>query len=243
MININFFKRNIFLIIFFIISFIYGYSIINKIDSQIYFFKPFIILSILIHYVLRASKINTVFLVGLSFAFCGDLLFNIVTPETIIIAMGCFLIFNLVLMLIATERVGVLSARKLLITTVPFLILFLLVLHFFFDNIGNMQILIITYGAIVVLLGSFSLNTYLKNRDNESLLFFIGSLFFVVASVSKGLKEFSFSYSEFYINITNIISYVLSIFFFSQSLILNKADKPSIITPKQFITDEDVYMH
>lgn len=219
----NFLRSNVFLILFFVISAIYGYGIVNDKVSLIYLFKPFITISLIIYYLKEVKNINSIFLIALVFAFLGDLLFNIITYNTALLAMGSFLIFNLLLMVIASERVGVIKARKLFLAVIPFAVLFVVILNMFFKNAGDMTVLINIYGFIVVLMCAFSLNTFLKIRDKESLYFLLGALFFITASVSKGLKEFSGSSADFYIKLVNISGYALSLFFFCQSLILSKA--------------------
>lgn len=217
---VNFIKQHIFLILFFLVSILYGYGLVYNVISYIYLYKPFVIIFLILYYFSKSKKYNLLFLIGLGFAFVGDLFYNLNTFDTNLIAMSCFLVFNLVLTIIAAERAGVIKTTKLLLSMLPFIFIFVYVVYKFFSNAGDMMLLIGVYGFIVVLLCSFSLNTLVKRRDVSSLLFFLAALLFVVSSVCEGLEHFSNPHITFFIDLLNITSYILSLFFFSVALIL-----------------------
>lgn len=227
-------KDNFFLILFLIVSLTYAYGIANELDSIIYFYKPFIVSSITAHYVINTNQINKVFLFALVAALLGDLFFNIITEHFFILAMTSFLVFNLLLMILAAEKAGEISVRFLLISTIPFIFILAFVLRNYLNNVGNISILLTIFGSVVVLLGAFSSYAYFKKRNRTTLYFLLGSLAFVIATVSKGLKQFTFMY-DYDVRLINTIAYTFSLFFFCRAMVIEQ-----VVTEKKAISQESI---
>lgn len=214
-------KNNIFLLFFFVVSVIYGYGIANEYNTIIYFYKPFIVLSITVHYLINAKELNKRFLTALVCALLGDVLFNITTPQFFILAMSSFLAFILLLMTLAAETSGEINLKVLSLTTVPFILILTYVLYNYLNKVGSMSLLLVIFGVIVVLLSAFSTHAYYKRRDYTTLYFFLGALAFVLASISKGLKQFALV-SDVDIRLMNTICYVLSLFLFTKAMAIRE---------------------
>lgn len=226
------FKNNIFLLMFCMVSVAYGYGIAYNLNSIIYFFKPFIVLSIALHYIVNTKWLNKRFLTALIFALLGDVLFNITTPQFFIFAMSSFLIFILLLMTIAAEKSGEINFKPLLLATIPFVLILTYVLKKYLNDVGSISILLAVFGVIVVVLSAFSTHAYYKKRDITTLYFFLGTLAFILASISKGLKQFALV-SDVNIKLMNTLCYVISLFLFSRAMIVDEkvstqTEKPTL---------------
>lgn len=219
---INHLKKYIFLLLFFLVSVMYAYGITNELNSIIYFYKPFIVLTLTLHYIVNTPEINKTFLFALVFALLGDVFFNIITEEFFMLAMSSFMIFNLLLMVIAANKSGEISVRFLLVSTIPFVLVLAYVLINYLNNVGSISLLIAVFGITVVLLGAFSSYAYFKKRNRSTLFFFLGSLAFVITTISKGLKQFTLMY-DYDVRLMNTICYVLSLFFFCHAMVIKES--------------------
>lgn len=215
----NHFKKHIFLLLFFVVSVMYAYGIANELNSIIYLYKPFLVLTLTLHYVTNTPEINKTFLFALVFALLGDVFFNIITEEFFMLAMSSFMIFNLLLIIIAANKAGEISVRFLLVSTIPFVLILAYVLMNYLNNVGSISLLIAIFGFIVVLLGAFSSYAYFKKRNRSTLFFFLGSLAFVITTISKGLKQFTLMY-DYDVRLMNTVCYVLSLFFFCHAMVI-----------------------
>lgn len=214
-------KNNIFLLLFFLVSVAYTYGVVNNLNSIIYLFKPFIVLSLAIYYVSNAYKINKTFLVALVFALLGDVCFNILTEQFFILAMSSFMVFNLLLLTIAANKAGIIRFKFVLMFTVPFILIFGYLLKNYLNDVGVISLLILIFGLIVILLGAFSSYAYFKNKNRATLFLFLGALAFAITSISKGLKQFTFI-DDYDVKLINTSCYVISLFLFCQAMIVKE---------------------
>lgn len=201
-------------------AFGYGYSMVTGCKPYQYFLKPFIVPSLLIHYLINSEKKNAYYITALFFALLGDLLFNIVTPNAFVYALGSFLIFNLFIMIIVTEQAGEIRLNLLLLNMTPFLLLFFIINYFLMENVGAMIVLLSIYGIMLVLLCTFCLYYLIRTKSKIALYFFLGSMFFVAAGLTKVLKDYFGVTAE--LRAMNNISYTLSLFFYYRAMVSKK---------------------
>lgn len=227
-----FLKKNILLIIFFIISLWYGYSnIAGELGSQ-YLLKPFMVSSLLIHYLVTAKKPNVFFMSALIFALLGDLFFNIITDEAFMFGMASFLVFNLFMMIVVADRAGEIQISNLFLAMIPFLLILFIVIYYLFSDAGDNKILLTIYGVALVFLCTFSLYYYIKTKSTVALYFVIGSSLFVLAGIAKAAKE--------YIGVTlsmeimNNVAYMLSLFCYYKAMMSKRVliDRPELQNQK-----------
>lgn len=214
-------RKHILLILFFAFAFGYGYSLLTNQDAFIYLLKPFIVPSLILHYIAKANTVNIFFIIALFFAFTGDLLFNIVMDDAFLLAMSSFVMFNFFIMIIVAERAGEIKINNFLISIMPFLLILFIVINYAFNAQGTMSLLLTIYGGIIAILSAFCLYFYLKTKGTMALYFLIGSLFFIVAGISKGLKEFDVN--TFFLKVLNNISYTFSLYFYYKAMMSKHA--------------------
>lgn len=221
-------KKNILLIIFFIVSFWYGYTNISGDIGNQYLLKPFMVSSLLIHYLVTAKKPNVFFTSALIFALLGDLFFNILTEEAFMFGMASFLVFNLFMLIVVADRAGEIQMSNLFLAMIPFLLLLFIVIYYLFSGAGDNKILLTIYGIALVFLCTFSLFYYIKTKSTVALYFVLGSTLFVLAGIAKAVKE--------YIGITlsmeimNNVAYTLSLYCYYKAMMLKRVllDKPDL---------------
>jgi len=150
--------------------------------------KPFLMPLLALYYITIAKKIDVKFLVALFFAFCGDLLFLSQDDSLFVLGMSSFLIFILLNMIIIFNRTGEIKLATFYLAILPFILICMGIISFYFGDVGFMKLLFIIYASVLGLYGAFALYWYIKERNKWVLLNLIGVLFFFLAAISKGLK-------------------------------------------------------
>jgi len=220
----NLSKKNILLISFILISIIYGFVYVN--DSRMNEYTSNSLISLLIfiyyfllgaYYIVGSKKKNTLFLLALFSAFLGDLLFF--NNVSFILGLVFFLFFILMNMLILTKKIGEIKIATFFISIIPFLLILIIVLSLFFTNVGMLKLLFLIYGSALGLYASFSLYFYLKAKSNVALINLIGILFFITATVLRGLRESEGDSTTY--KLLNIIFFTISLVLITNAYIIS----------------------
>jgi len=139
------------------------------------------------YYTVASNNNSKLFLLALFSAFSGDLLFF--NNVSFILGLAFFLVFILLNMLILSKKIGEINIANFFISIIPFLLILVIVLGLFFTDVGLLKLLFLIYGLTLGLYASFSLYFYLKKKSKVALINFIGILFFILATVLRGLRE------------------------------------------------------
>lgn len=208
----NFLRKNILLILFFIVVVGYISSSVADNYDMIFFLKPFIVTTLLIHYLFSKVKKDVVFILALLSALAGDLLFSIAKDYQYMVAMGFFLLYSLFMMIIVSGRVQLIELKKILLSSIPFMVIIFSLAFMYFYNKNSMLVLYYIHAAVTILLGTFSLYYYITTKNRDALFFTLGCLFFIIGGAAKGFKFF---YSPIIdAKVINIGGYALSLFFY-----------------------------
>lgn len=221
-------KNTAFLVLFFLVGLLFTYFN-YKGDKEIAFYcKPFITLALVVSYLLHSGTVKQkmIFVGILIAAFTGDVLFNFETQITHILGMGSFLVFLLLLMVLISREAKEIILSTLLRYSLPFLVVFFLILYFFFDYENTLSSIYIITGAMVSMLCSFSFYYYLKDRNLKSLYYFLGSLCFILTGFTKMYNKFYGYYDV--TRVLNNLSYIFSLYFFYSATITQKTKKELI---------------
>lgn len=217
-------RKNIFLALFFVVSITYIYFNYKQNNTVTFYLKPFIVITLLLQYFnAKAKKYNLFFIAALLFALSGDIFFNFNTEITHIIAMASFLMFLLFLTIVITHAAKEIRLNNLLLTSVPFLIIFVIISYFFFDFKNVMSGIYLVLAIVISILCSFSFYFYLKERSKKSLYYFIGCLLFIATGFTRMINQF-YGMSDG-AKLINNITYLFSLFFFYLASITYLDDK------------------
>jgi len=218
---LKFLIKNTFLIVFFSAAFVYGYA--NIIDDQDFVFltKFFLVPSLSVHYVTTSKQKKNIYILALLFASVGDLLFSSSTIDFKMMGIGCFILFNISIINLCCEKIGLFNSSKVILSGLPFFIIFLSIFLYLFSNDINSEIyLIILYFISLSLLCSFTIYYYLKTKLKAPLFILIGALLLFITNITKAVEYFNTA-----INIAKIINigcYAASHYFFYKAMELKK---------------------
>lgn len=206
-------KKNFFLLVFFITGISYAYFNYIENSNVAFYLKPLIVLSLLVqYYTAKKSKYNIFFIIALFFALSGDIFFNYNSEITHIIAMASFLMFLLFLMIVITYAAKEIKFNGLLLTSVPFLIILIVVSYFFIDFKNIMSGIYLVLALVIAVLCSFSFYFHLKERNKKSRYYFIGCLLFILTGFARMMNEFYGLSNP--TKLLNNTTYIFSLFFF-----------------------------
>lgn len=189
-----------------------------------FYLKPFIASILIVSYLFSVhTKRDPFFIAILLFAFLGDVLLNFESQTTHILGLGSFLAFVLLLMIVIAKQAKEIVLNRLLLNSIPFLVIFFLILYFFFDYSNTLVSIYLVTGSIISLLCTFSFYYYLKDRNKKSLYYFLGCLCFILVGFTKMYNRF-YGYTDF-MKVINNLSYIFSLYFIYHAAISKtKAD-------------------
>ena len=212
-------KIRVALLVFLLISIADIVGIIFKLPTIIFVFKPLIILSLIVLYVLSVTKRNAWYILALFFSFLGDV-FLLFTGELFFIAgLVSFLITHLLFIKIVISQVKKYSWLKVLFSIIPFLLVFSFLIYNLKEGLHEMLLPVIIYGLTISIFGAISFIDFLNTRSKKSLLMFSGSVVFMLSDCVLAIDTY---YLEDHINkILIMFSYILAQYLIYRSMILN----------------------
>ncbi|NOR27916.1 MAG: hypothetical protein GQ540_05255 [Lutibacter sp.] len=212
-------KIRVALLVFLLISIADIVGIIFKLPTIIFVFKPLIILSLIVLYVLSVTKRNAWYILALFFSFLGDV-FLLFTGELFFIAgLVSFLITHLLFIKIVISQVKKYSWLKVLFSIIPFLLVFSFLIYNLKEGLHEMLLPVIIYGLTISTFGAISFIDFLNTRSKKSLLMFSGAVVFMLSDCVLAIDTY---YLEDHINkILIMFSYILAQYLIYRSVILN----------------------
>lgn len=192
--------KTILLILFFIVAFMDIYAVIVENKSLEIIFKPLLMVSLFLVYISSVKKMNYWLVFGLFFSFLGDvLLLN--QQKYFVFGVACFLITHVFYIRMITINLRKeKSFTKIILSIVPFVLCFLLVMFIVYENLQDMLAPVAEYGLVISVFGAVTLLYYEQEKSLGSLLLFLSAILL------------TFSDSFLILNIYNSYNKVLDFF-------------------------------
>ncbi|HEY9169517.1 MAG TPA: lysoplasmalogenase [Lutibacter sp.] len=213
--------KKIALFVFVLISFLDIIGIIFKIESLLFLFKPFILLSLLFLYSKSVLEINKWYATALIFSFFGDVFLIYSGQFPFKIGLVSFLIAHILFIKIVMLRIKKVSFLRVLTVILPFGIFLFLLIFLLKNSLGELLVPVIIYGFTIATFGVVSLINYLETKSNKSLWMLIGALVFMVSDSLLAINKF---YNPAHIlEVFVMITYVLAQYFIYRSMVQKNA--------------------
>lgn len=203
-------------ILFLLVSIIDVYAVIVQHKSLEIIFKPLLMTTLVIVYLLSVKKANFWLVSALFFSFWGDV-FLLDKQNYFIFGLGSFLIAHFMYIKMAFNFLKDFSFSKFLKTAVPFLMFFALILWLTKDNLGEMLLPVIVYGLAISTFGSLALMNYLQKKSTVNNWLLLGALLFIASDSLIALNNFYEAKHSF--NISIIILYIISQYLIVKAMI------------------------
>jgi len=211
-------KIKVALLAFIVVSILDIIGIVFNIPSLLFVFKPLILLSLLVLYVVSVSKRNKVYILALVFSFFGDVFLLFSGELYFITGLISFLIAHILFIRIVLKRIQKTVISKLIVSIIPFLVLLILLISILYKSLNELLIPVIIYGITITIFGVVSLLDYLNTKSTKSLLMLIGAIIFIISDSILAINKFHTSTEIFSVMV--MVSYVIAQYFIYRSMVL-----------------------
>ena len=216
-------KIKITFLIFVLVSILDIIGVIFKIPTLIVVFKPLILLSLVVLYIVSSSERNKIYILALICSFLGDV-FLIFEGEFYFIAgLLSFLIAHLLFIRIVVKRLQKNLYSKIVVSIIPFLTFYLVLIFTLKNSLGELLIPVIIYGLTIAVFGMVSLIDYLNTKSIKSLYMLIGAVIFMFSDAILAVNRFY--KSEHTLEVLVMITYVFAQYLIYKSMIQKKENK------------------
>lgn len=154
------------------------------------FAKPMLMITLFWYYYSNAKKLNKYFVLGLFFSFLGDILLLGAGEMYFVFGLLFFLIAHVFYIIMVLKIIQITKPKEFIIASVPFLLLFLVLMNVLYAGLGSMKIPVIIYAMTISFFGIVSLILYLQAKIKISLLLLVGVLTFITSDTILALNLF-----------------------------------------------------
>lgn len=154
------------------------------------FAKPMLMITLFWYYYSNAKKLNKYFVLGLFFSFLGDILLLGAGEMYFVFGLLFFLIAHVFYIIMVLKIIQITKPKEFIIASVPFLLLFLVLMNVLYTGLGSMKIPVIIYAMTISFFGIVSLILYLQAKIKISLLLLVGVLTFITSDTILALNLF-----------------------------------------------------
>ena len=196
------------LIAFVLFSLIDFYGIYLEKQLMVNFAKPMLMITLFWYYYSNTKPLNKYFVLGLFFSFLGDLLLLGTGEVYFIFGLLFFLIAHVFYIIMVLRLIPARKPKNFIMASVPFFLLFLILMNILFAGLGSMKIPVIIYAMTISFFGIVSLLLYLETKTKISLILLVGVLIFISSDTILALNLF-YKTQSFY-PLLIMMSYVLA---------------------------------
>ena len=154
------------------------------------FAKPMLMITLFWYYYSNAKKLNKYFVLGLFFSFLGDILLLGAGEMYFVFGLLFFLIAHVFYIIIVLKIIQITKPKEFIIASVPFLLLFLVLMNVLYAGLGAIKIPVIIYAITISFFGIVSLILYLQAKTKISMLLLVGVLTFITSDTILALNLF-----------------------------------------------------
>lgn len=204
-------------ILFLIVSVadIYAVVVQNKLLETI--FKPLLMTTLVVVYLISAKKPNFWLISALFFSFWGDV-FLLDKANYFVFVLASFLVAHIMYIKMTSQFLVKKSLSQILKSAILFIILFAGILVLIKDNLGEMLVPVIVYGIAISAFGTCALLYYQQSKSIASLCLLLGALLFIASDSLIALNNF-YTPKHFF-DISIIVLYIVSQYLICKSVIV-----------------------
>jgi uncharacterized membrane protein YhhN len=183
---------------FFAVSLLHLYGMLeNQFVEMIS--KPLIIITLIILYISGINRFSFLYFFGLVFSLAGDVILEFVGTKTEFLftyGLAAFLIAHLFFIAVSSKFLPKVSTTKILLHSLPFLLIYGVLVYTIYPNLGALLIPVIIYGIIISTFGVIAFLIHTHDRSKENLWLFLGATLFIASDSILALNKF-YQSSEF----------------------------------------------
>ncbi|WBX70432.1 lysoplasmalogenase [Tenacibaculum retecalamus] len=200
-------------LVFLLVAIIDVYAVVVQNKNLEIIFKPLLMTTLVIVYLLSVKKANFWFVSALFFSFWGDV-FLLDKINYFVFGLASFLIAHIMYIKMTSQFLKKQFFTKVIRAAIIFITLFTGVLFLIKDNLGEMLVPVIVYGIAISAFGTCALLNYQQDKTIANLWLLLGAILFIASDSLIALNNFYQPTHLF--NVLIIVLYVVS-----QYLIVN----------------------
>ena len=166
-------------VLFFIVAAADVFAVITQNKTMEIVFKPLLMISLIAMYSLSATKVNLWFVIGLFFAFLGDV-FLLNQKKYFIFGIASFLVTHVLYIKMTIDFIKDRSFSRIILSILPYITYFLAIMCVIYENLKDMLIPVVEYGLVISIFGSVALINYQKEKTVANFFLLLSATFFVV---------------------------------------------------------------
>lgn len=176
-------------ILFLLVAIADVYAVITQNKSLEIIFKPLLMTTLAIVYLVSVKKPNFWLISALFFSFWGDV-FLLDKANYFVFGLASFLIAHIMYIKMTSQFVQKWTYLKLLKSAIPFVVLFVGLLSLIYNNLGEMLLPVVVYGVAISIFGAFALLDYSEEKSTANTWLLLGAILFIASDSLIALNNF-----------------------------------------------------
>ena len=176
-------------VLFLLVAIADVYAVITQTKSLEIIFKPLLMTTLAIVYLVSVKKPNFWLVSALFFSFWGDV-FLLDKVNYFVFGLGSFLIAHVLYVKMTSQLLKKQPVNKILKAAIIFVALFAGVLFLIKDNLGEMLVPVIVYGIAISAFGTCALLNYQQEKSTVNLWLLLGAILFIASDSLIALNNF-----------------------------------------------------
>ncbi|MGQ3679565.1 lysoplasmalogenase [Tenacibaculum discolor] len=203
-------------IVFLVVAITDVYAVITQNKTIEMIFKPLLMTSLAVVYLVSVKKPSFWLLSALFFSFWGDV-FLLDKANFFVFGLASFLVAHVVYIKITTSFLYKDSAVRILTSAIPFVLLFVGLLGLIYNSLGDMLLPVIVYGVAISTFGTAALLNYRQQKTTANTWLLLGAILFIASDSLIALNNFYMPKPLF--NIAIIVLYIVSQYLIVKAII------------------------
>lgn len=192
------------------------YAVITQNKSLEMLFKPLLMTTLAVVYLVSVKKPSFWVLSALFFSFWGDV-FLLDKAKFFVFGLASFLLAHVIYIKVTTDLLQKELTTKMITSAIPFVLLFIGLLSLIYENLGDMLIPVIVYGITISTFGTAALLHYRQEKSTSSTWLLLGAILFIASDSLIALNNFYTPKRLFDISIITL--YIVSQYLIVKALI------------------------
>ena len=167
-------------ILFFIVAIADIFAVVIQNKTMEIVFKPLLMITLLILYLVSINKINWWLVLGLLFAFLGNV-FLLDQQNYFVFGVASFLVTHVLYIKIIIGFLEKKSFTRIVLSTIPYMLYFIAIMYVVYESLKEMLIPVTEYGLVISIYGAVTFLNYQQEKSIANLLLLFSALFFVIS--------------------------------------------------------------
>ena len=193
------------------------WAVYSQNESLEFYVKPLIVTFLTIHYLSCISRPIFWYVLGLFFAFIGDVFLMVELPMYFTYGLAAFLLAHVFFIKVIVMERSVFTLKNTILSDLPFLALFGLLIGLIVANLGAMLLPVVVYGLTISTFGTVALVNYKQQGQPAQLWVLLGAIFFILSDSMIAINRFYKADDRY--DVIIIVTYILALYLICRGVI------------------------